>query len=112
MSIDRSLKSASNLSRHCNVLSRAERIAKLAGRGKFDLTSSDPLGLPKVANRKVATGGKTAKKAAAAEAGAAAPAAAGAAPAAAPAAAKGAGAPAATPAKAAAPAAKGAAKKA
>ncbi len=107
MSIDRSLKSASNLSRHCNVLSRAERIAKLAVRGKFDLAGGDPLGLPKVANRKVATGGKTAKKAAAAaEAGAAAPAAAGAAPAAA--AAPGA----AAPAKAAAPAAKGAAKKA
>jgi small basic protein (TIGR04137 family) len=111
MSIDRSLKSASNLSRHCNVLSRAERIAKLAVRGKFDLTSGDPLGLPKVANRKVATGGKTAKKAAAAEAGAAAPTAAGAAPAAAPTSAKAAPG-AAAPAKAAAPAAKGAAKKA
>jgi small basic protein (TIGR04137 family) len=67
MSIDRSLKGASNLGRHCNVLSRAERLTKLADKGKFDLGNGDPLGIPKVGNRKVVTGGKTAKKAAGAE---------------------------------------------
>lgn len=105
MSLDRSLKIASSLSRHRNVLSRAERVAKLAERGKFDLTSGRPTGLPKVGNRKVAAAGKSVKKEAAAAEGTAAPAAAGA-KAAAPAA-KGA----APAAKAAAPAAKGAAKK-
>ena len=63
MSIDRSLKSASSLTRHRNVLSRAERVAKLAETGKFDTSSGDPLGLPKVGNRKVSTGGKTKKAA-------------------------------------------------
>lgn len=104
MSLDRSLKIASSLSRHRNVLSRAERVAKLAERGKFDVTSGRPTGLPKVGNRKAAAVAKAPKKEVAAE-GAAAPAAAGA-KAAAPAA-KGA----APAAKAAAPAAKGAAKK-
>lgn len=104
MSLDRSLKIASSLSRHRNVLSRAERVAKLAERGKFDVTSGRPTGLPKVGNRKAAAVAKAPKKDAAAAEGAAAPAAGGktAAPAA-----KGA----APAAKAAAPAAKGAAKK-
>lgn len=70
MSIDRSLKTAGNLARHRNVLSRAERIEKLASRGKFDTAGDDPLGLPKVANRKVVTGGKSKKKGPAAEEGA------------------------------------------
>ncbi len=61
MSIDRSLKTASSLIRHRNVLSRAERVAKLAETGKFDTSSGDPLGLPKVGNRKVTTGGKSKK---------------------------------------------------
>ncbi len=61
MSIDRSLKTAAGLSRHRNVLSRAERVAKLAKLGKFDLSSDNPIGLPKVANRKVSTGGKVKK---------------------------------------------------
>ncbi len=61
MSIDRSLKTASSLSRHRNVLSRTERIEKLAALDQFDTTSGDPLGLPKVANRKVVTGSKTKK---------------------------------------------------
>jgi small basic protein (TIGR04137 family) len=113
MSLDRSLKTSAALARHRNVLSRAERVSKLAGVGKFDLTAGNPMGLPKVGNRKVAAGGKAAaKKAEGAEAvpgapGAAAPAA-GAAGAAAPAAGKapaGGKAPAAG-AKAAAPAAK------
>lgn len=85
MSLDRSLKTASSLSRHRNVLTRAERVAKLTDKGFFKASETDPLHLPKVGNRKVAAGGKTAKKEAAATgdaAAAAAPAAKGAAPAA------------------------------
>src|SRR5262245_11128791 len=85
MSLDRSLKMSSGLARHRNVLTRAERVAKLSGLGKFDTKTGSPLGLVKVANRKVAAGGKPAAKkeaAAGAEGAAAAPAAAGAAPAA------------------------------
>ncbi len=62
MSIDRSLKTAGNLNRHRNVLTRDERIEKLAAEGKFNEGDGDPLGLPKVGNRKVVTGGKTKKK--------------------------------------------------
>lgn len=62
MSIDRSLKTAGNLSRHRNVLTREERITKLAAAGQFKTDDSDPLGLPKVGNRKVVAGGKTKKK--------------------------------------------------
>lgn len=91
MSLDRSLKQASGLARHRNVLTRAERIERLTKLKRFDLSSGEALGLPKVANRKMAAS-KGAKKEAAAEA---APAAGAAAAAAAPAA------------KAAAPAAKG-----
>ena len=61
MSIDQSLKSAGNLSQHRNVLTRAERIEKLAEKGRFDKEGDSPLGLPKVTNRKVATK-KTKKK--------------------------------------------------
>ena len=67
MSIDRSLKTAGNLNRHRNVLTRDERITKLAADGQFDESSSDPLGLPKVGNRKVVAGGKAKKKKAAEE---------------------------------------------
>lgn len=89
MSMDRSLKSKASLSRHRNVLSRAERIKVLTEQEKFK-PGDRPIGLPKVAHRKVAVGGKTKKvKEGAAEG---APAAAGAAPAAA-------AAPAKTPAK-------------
>ena len=62
MSLDRSLKSGAGLERHRNVLSRAERIQRLATRGQFDLEQDSPLGLPKVANRKVVTGGKSKNK--------------------------------------------------
>ncbi len=62
MSIDRSLKTAGNLSRHRNVLTRDERIAKLAERGEFDTEKDNPIGLPKVGNRKVVAAGKTKKK--------------------------------------------------
>ena len=66
MSLDRSLRSRSSLSRHRNVLSRAERIAKLAEEDKWD-ESQGVLGLPKVANRKLKTSKKKAKTEEAAE---------------------------------------------
>jgi len=69
MSIHSSLKTASSLSRHRNVLTRAERISRLVENGRFDLETGDPIGLPKVANRKVVTGAKP-KKAKDAEAAA------------------------------------------
>jgi small basic protein (TIGR04137 family) len=99
MSMDRSLKAANALVRHRNVLTRTERLVKLAEEEKWN-ESKSVFGLPKVAHRKQAVGGKAAAKAAAegTEAAAAGTAPAGAAPAA--------GAPAA---KGAAPAAKGAA---
>jgi len=62
MSLDRSLKTGGGLGKHRNVLTRAERVEKLVGSDKFDMESGDPLGLPKVANRKVAAGGKSTKK--------------------------------------------------
>ena len=97
MSLDRSLRGASSLVRHRNVLTRGERLDRLKEQEKWD-ESKPVLGLPKVANRKLALA-KAAKEegaegaAATPAAGAAAPAAKGAAPAA----------------KGAAPAAKGAA---
>ncbi len=66
MSLDRSLKTAGNLSRHRNVLSRAERIAKLQEKSKFG-ESQSPIGLPKVGHRK-AVAKATPKKEAAADA--------------------------------------------
>ncbi|HRK32904.1 MAG TPA: small basic protein, partial [Tepidisphaeraceae bacterium] len=72
MSLDRSLKSASSLVRHRNVLKRGERLLKLAEVGKWNEDKS-PLGLVKVGHRKMVVGGKD--KAAAATADAAAPAA-------------------------------------
>lgn len=57
MSIDRSLKLKSSLERHRNVLSRAERLAKLLDGGKWD-ASRGALHLPKVAHRKSKAGGK------------------------------------------------------
>ncbi|MEM6459458.1 MAG: small basic protein [Planctomycetota bacterium] len=61
MSLDASLKSGGGLSRHRNVLTRAERVAKLADNGEFDMAADNPLGIRKVANRKLVTG-KSAKK--------------------------------------------------
>jgi len=105
MSLDASLKAANALVRHRNVLTRDERLAKLKEDEKWQEGRS-VFGLPKVAHRKQAVGGKAGKEeaaeAAAAAPGAAGTATAGAAPAAATAPAKGAAAPAkgATPAKA------------
>ena len=53
MSLDRSLKSASALVRHRNVLTRGERLEKLQEAEKWDEKKS-PFGLPKVAHRKAA----------------------------------------------------------
>lgn len=112
MSLDRSLKSANALIRHRNVLTRAERLAKLAEEEKWN-ESKSVYGLPKVAHRKMEAIKGPAKEEAAEGAAApgAAPAAGAAAPAAgakgaAPAAGAKAAAPAAGAAKAAAPAAK------
>ena len=55
MSIDRSLKSASSLTRHRNVLTRAERLVKLAEVDRWN-PSKPVLGLPKVGHRKLEVG--------------------------------------------------------
>jgi small basic protein (TIGR04137 family) len=57
MSIDRSLKVKGALSRHRNVLSRAERLEMLKEQERWTEGSS-VLGLPKVAHRKSAAGKK------------------------------------------------------
>lgn len=57
MSLDKSLKTAANLDRHRNVLKRDERIEVLMDQGRWQ-DGQDPQGLPKVAHRKVAVGGK------------------------------------------------------
>jgi small basic protein (TIGR04137 family) len=80
MSLDRSLKSANALIRHRNVLTRGERLEKLAEQEKWN-ESKSPLGLPKVAHRKM-TLAKIKEEPAAEGAAGATPAAAGAAPAA------------------------------
>lgn len=66
MSLDRSLKSASGLVRHRNVLTRPERLLRLQAEERWN-DNKPVLGLPKVANRKAAVG-KSAKKAEAAPA--------------------------------------------
>jgi small basic protein (TIGR04137 family) len=60
MSIDRSLRTKASLERHRNVLSRAERVARLMQQDRFTEDMS-PLHLPKVSNRKIQTGKKTKK---------------------------------------------------
>lgn len=75
MSLDPSLKSASSLVRHRNVLSRGERLLRLADAGKWD-DSKAVLGIPKVGNRKAALA-KSKGPAAEGDAAAAAPAAGG-----------------------------------
>jgi small basic protein (TIGR04137 family) len=61
MSMDPSLKSASALVRHRNVLTRLERLTRLAEQGKWD-ESKGVFGMPKVGNRKLIVGGKTKKE--------------------------------------------------
>ena len=111
MSMDRSLRGASSLVRHRNVLTRGERLDRLKEQEKWD-ESKPVMGLPKVANRKLALAKAEKTETADAAAVPGAPAAKGAAGAkgAAPAAKGAAGAKGAAPAaKGAAPAAKGAA---
>ena len=85
MSLHRSLKTKSGaLNQHRNVLTRAERIAKLSEEDRFDASKQSALGLVKVRSIKVAAGKKPKKaegegaEGAAGAAGAKAPAAAGA----------------------------------
>ena len=61
MSIDPSLKVKGALSRHRNVLSRAERVEKLKEEERWEEDQS-LFGLPKVAHRKSAAGKKALKK--------------------------------------------------
>ena len=61
MSIDPSLKIKGALSRHRNVLTRAERIEKLKEQEQWSQEDS-LLGLPKVAHRKTHAGRKSAKQ--------------------------------------------------
>jgi small basic protein (TIGR04137 family) len=60
MSIDRSLRLKSSLERHRNVLSRAERVARLQDQERWTADQS-VLGLPKIAHRKGKAGKKKAK---------------------------------------------------
>jgi len=63
MSLDRSLKTKpAALNQHRNVLTRAERISRLAAQESFDPETDSPLGLVKVGNRQVVTGKKKKKK--------------------------------------------------
>ena len=81
MSMDRSLKTKAALTRHRNVLSRAERLKVLTDEDRWK-DGKSVFGLPKVAHRKTAVGGKRKKEKKAEEAAAGATPAAGAAPAA------------------------------
>ena len=65
MSLDRSLRTQSSLTRHRNVLTRAERVLKLMEQDRWD-PSRGALALPKVAHRKAKAGKKKAKAGAAA----------------------------------------------
>jgi small basic protein (TIGR04137 family) len=60
MSIDRSLKIKGALSRHRNVLTRAERIEQLKEEDRWSEENS-LLGLPKVSHRKSHAGRKSAE---------------------------------------------------
>jgi small basic protein (TIGR04137 family) len=66
MSLDKSLKSKGALTRHRNVLTRAERIEKLKEEDRWSDEDS-PIGLPKVAHRKSGAGAKEKKAAKKAE---------------------------------------------
>ena len=66
MSIDRSLKIKGALTRHRNVLTRAERIDMLKDEERWS-ESDSLLGLPKVAHRKSHAGRKEADEQAATE---------------------------------------------
>ena len=61
MSLDRTLKTHGGMLRARSVLTRAERIERLADEGKFDPEGDSPLGLPKVRVRTSKAGIKTKK---------------------------------------------------
>jgi small basic protein (TIGR04137 family) len=62
MSLHRSLKTTSGaLNQHRNVLTRAERIAKLSEEDRFNASKQSALGLVKVRSIKVAAGKKPKK---------------------------------------------------
>jgi len=61
MSVDRTLKSRSALTRHRNVLTRTERIEVLAEDGKWTEGQDSVFGLPKVIHRKSHAGKKVKK---------------------------------------------------
>ncbi len=64
MSLHSSLKVKSGaLRQHRNVLTRAERVEFLKSKERFDVDGDSPIGLVKVANRKVATKKKPTKAA-------------------------------------------------
>lgn len=69
MSLEKSLKTSTSLARHRNVLKRHERIEILKDQDRWQ-EEQTPVGLPKVAHRKVNVGAKEKKalKTAAAEA--------------------------------------------
>lgn len=60
MSVDRSLRGSSTLTRHRSVLTRAERLARLEDLGKWVEGESKIIGMPKVGNKK-SVGGKKKK---------------------------------------------------
>jgi small basic protein (TIGR04137 family) len=63
MSLHRSLKTKPvALNQHRNVLTRAERIARLTAQNRFDPDESSPLGLGKVTNRAAAKKKKAVKQ--------------------------------------------------
>lgn len=62
MSLDSSLKIGGSVVGHRNVLTRAERVAKLAQLGEFDKDADSPLGMRKVTNRKIVAVKKKKKK--------------------------------------------------
>ena len=62
MSIDRTLKSREALTRHRNVLTRAERIKILADEGQWEEEKGEIFGLPKVAHRKSGVAKKAKKE--------------------------------------------------
>lgn len=62
MSLHRSLKTKpAGLNQHRNVLTRAERVEKLANEDRLNLEDGSPIGLPKVGSRKMKIAGKKKK---------------------------------------------------
>jgi len=61
MSRDKSLKSKGGLARHRNVLTRAERVARLQEVGHWS-DENTVIGMPKVGHRKAAVGKKSKSK--------------------------------------------------